>query len=136
MKLSQNPNLRVEDFPGEQDWIGRLFTQLNPFFTAVAQVFDSNIDFATNIRSVTREYVVTTGFQSFSLQWPFKGYTPVDLRVTKATRGSQTEPTILLAAWRYDASQSIVTVTNLVELDSSGVKSMSGRYTFIIRVSI
>jgi hypothetical protein len=79
MKLNQLPNFRVEDFPSQQSWIGKFFTQINPFIQAINQVLDLNIEFGTNIKAVTKEYTITS-FQSFGLQWPYKNNPPVDLR--------------------------------------------------------
>lgn len=135
MKLNQNPNLRVEDFPSEQSWIGKLFTQLNPFITAVNQVFDSNIDFVSNIKAVTKDYSITS-FQSFGLQWPYKESPPNELKITKATKGSQFTPTILLPVWSYDATNAVITVSNLFEISGEGVSALSGRYSFTLRANV
>jgi hypothetical protein len=135
MKLNQAPNFRVEDFPSEQSWIGRLFTQLNPFIQSVNQVFDSNLDFSTNIKSVTVLYNISS-FQTFSLQWPYANNPPVDLRVVQAAKGSGMTPCILLAAWSYDSTKYTITVNNMSEISTSGVSALSGSYRFTIRVTI
>ena len=135
MKLNQLPNLRVEDFPSQQDWIGRLFTILNPFIQAVNQVFDQGIDFSTNIKAVTREYSINN-FQSFSLSWPYSNQPPADLRVIKAQKGTQLSACILLPAWSYDSTRSLITVSSLVEVSTTGVASLSGTYKFKIRASV
>jgi hypothetical protein len=134
MKLNQLPNFRVEDFPSENSWIGKLFVQLNPFIQAINQVLDNHLDFTSNIPSVIRQYTITE-FQAFSFQWPHDTE-PVDLRVTKALKGSQQTPTILLAAWSYDGANSLVRVSQMVEVSSSGVSALSGRYQFWIRASV
>lgn len=135
MKLNQLPNLRVEDFPSEQTWISKLFTQLNPFLQSVNQVFDQNIDYATNVKSVTKVYNITT-FLPFSLQWPFHGFTPMDLRIIQAKKGAQLTSTILLPAWNYDPTDDSITVDNLLEVTESGIAVLSGRYQFTLRVTI
>lgn len=135
MKLNQNPNLRVEDFQSEQSWIGRLFTQLNPFISAVNQVFDSNIDFSTNIKSITKEYTISS-FQAFDLQWPYKDSPPIDVRVTKAAKGSQLTPTVLLIAWSYDATQAVISISEMSEVTGAGITSASGRYAFTLRATL
>lgn len=135
MKLNSVPNFRVEDFQSEQSWIGRLFIQLNPFVQAVNQVCDQNVDFATNIKSVTREFTFTS-FQPISFQWPYSDKPPNDLRVTQALKGTQQTPTILLAAWEYDATDTAITVTKLIELSELGVMSLAGRYQIKIRVNV
>jgi hypothetical protein len=135
MKLNQLPNFRVEDFQSEQSWIGRLFTQLNPFVQAVNQVFDNNLDFATNLKSVTSLYNISS-FQTFSLQWPYPNNPPADLRVIQAAKGSALTPCILLPSWSYDSTKYTVTVNNMVEVSTSGVSALSGNYRFTIRVTI
>lgn len=137
MKLNQLPNFRVEDFESERSWIGRLFTQLNPFIQAVNQVFENNIDFSTNIKSTTRQYTMNvTQFQAFNFQWPYIDQPPGDLRVTQALKGTQLTPTILLPAWSYDATNTLIQVTRMVEVTDSAVVTMSGRYQFSIRVNV
>jgi hypothetical protein len=135
MKLNQLPNFRVEDFQSEQSWIGRLFTQLNPFIQAVNQTFDNNLDFSTNIKSVTTLYNISS-FQSFSLQWPYPNNPPADLRVIQAAKGSAMTPTILMASWSYDSTKSVVTVHTMIEVSGSGTTALSGTYRFTIRVNI
>lgn len=135
MKLNQIPNLRVEDFASEQSWIGRLFIQLNPFIQSVNQVFDNNVDFKTNIKAVSRDYDITA-FQSFNFTWPYSDVAPSDLRVTKAVKGTLQTPTILLPAWQYSTSTSLITVSSLVEVSASGVSALSGRYQFTVRATV
>ena len=135
MKLNQLPNFRTEDFPGEQAWISKLFTQLNPFVQAVNQLFDLNIEFGSNIKAVTREYTISS-FQSFSLTWPYKNNPPVDCRIVKASKGSQATPCILMNAWSYDSATNLITVNNIIELSSSGAAALSGSYKFTLRATI
>lgn len=136
MKLNNLPNLRVEDFPPDQGkWLQRLFIQLNPFFQSLNQVLELGVDYLSNIKSVTREYQITT-FQSFSFQWTHKDSAPADLRVIQATKGSQATPVVLLAAWSYNSTNQTVTVTDLLEASSSGVSAVSGSYKFNIRVTV
>lgn len=138
MKLNQIPNFRVEDFPTEIEWINLLFVQLNPFIQAVNQVLSQNVDFAANIRSVSQSYDQTyVAFQPFSFQWKYPDFPPVDLRVTRAAKGSTLTPTILLAAWEYDATEGVINVSRMVEVTSGlELASLSGRYQFTIRVTV
>lgn len=135
MKLTQIPNLRVEDFSSEQSWIGRLFVSLNPFIQSLNQIINSNIDFTSNIKSVSKEYTITR-FQEFSFQWPFTDSVPNDVRVTRASKTTQKTPTILLLAWSYDTSTKIITVTRMSEVLSSSVSELSGQYNFIVRATV
>lgn len=134
MKLNQLPNFRVEDFASEQSWIGKLFVQLNPFVQAVNNVLDNNVDFSSNIKSIARQYTIFS-FQPFNFQWTYDTE-PGDLRVTKAAKGTQLTPTILLPAWSYDATEKLIQVTQMLEVSASGVAELSGRYQFTIRVTV
>src|SRR3954453_12152845 len=102
MNLNQSPQLRVEDFPSEISWINRLFVQLNPFIQGVSNLFNANIDFSTNIKSISRDYDISS-FQEFSFLWTFSDAVPIDVRVVKASKGTQKTPTILLLAWSYNS---------------------------------
>lgn len=135
MKLTQIPNFRVEDFESEQSWIGRLFINLNPLIQSLNQILDQNIDFSTNIKSVSKVYSITS-FQAFNFTWPFPGVTPQDLRVVKATKGTTQTPTILLAAWSFDSTNSLCQVTDLVELSGGAASSLSGTYNFTVRATV
>lgn len=135
MKLTQVPNFRVEDFSSEQSWIGRLFIQLNPFIQTINQIFDQNIDYSTNIKSVSKSYTITS-FQAFNFTWPFSGTTPIDLRIVKASKGSTQDATILQAAWSFDSTNNLITISRLVEITDSAVVQISGQYQFTIRVTV
>jgi hypothetical protein len=135
VKLNQAINLRVEDFQSEQSWIGRLFTQLNPFIAAVNRVLDNNIDYHSNIKSIVKE-IRMTKFQSFSLLWPYQDSNPLDVRIIKAMKGNQNEACILLNAWKYDAAKREIQITNIFEVTESGIDSLNGSYTFTIRATV
>lgn len=136
MRLSGVPNLRVEDFPADQQsWLSRLFIQLNPFFQSLNQVMSQNLDFSTNIMAVTKDYDQTiTTFQPFSFQWTFTNVKPNDLRCIKALKDST--PTLLLAAWKFDSSTKAITVTDMREVSGTQVSALSGHYQFTIRAMI
>lgn len=137
MKLNQIPNLRVEDFDQAQNWLDRLFIQLNPMIQSLNQIINGGIDFTANIKSVTKDYDLTiTTFQPFSFQWSFTDVPPLDLRIIKALKGGTLTPTILLPAWSYNTSNRAITVSQLVELSSTGVIALSGRYQFSARATV
>lgn len=136
MRLREIPNLRLEDFPSQQSWIGRLFSTLNPFIASLNQVLSQNIDFTDNIKAVTKDYVQDQVFQAFSFTWPFKDNAPVELKVTKATKGATQVPTILCAAWSYNKNESLITVSKLIEITLGGLEDPVGRYQYTIRVSV
>jgi hypothetical protein len=134
-QLNQLPNLRVEDFPSEQGWINKLFVQLNPFIQSVSNLFNNNIDFSTNIKSISRVYDITD-FQEFGFLWSFTDSIPIDVRVIKATKGTQQTPTILLLAWSYNTTTKQITISRMVEVNGTSVSELSGRYQFTIRATV
>lgn len=135
MRISELPALRVEDYLEQQSWIGRLFIQLNSFIQSVNGVVNNNIDYATNIRSVTQLFDVK-GFQEFSLKWPYPSTKPIDLRIISAYKGTEMTPTLLQAAWSYDASKHSINVTRMVELNQAGINELTGPYQFTVRATI
>ncbi len=137
MKLNQSFNLRNEDYPDQSAWIGRLFVVLNTFMTSIAQIFDQNIDFTTNIKSVSKDFDTTSPTYPITFQWPFTQAPPVELRVTVATKDNQA--IVLLPAWSYNASTQAISISYLCECTSSGTISATStgpRYKFTIRVTI
>lgn len=135
MRLNQLPKLRAEDFPTEQQsWIGRLFTNLNPFIEAVNYVINGQIDFQDNISSVTKSYTIST-FQQFNILWPFIP-PPQSLQIVKALKGSNLDGVILLPAWSYDATNKSILVSNILEVTSSGIFVLNGSYQFTVRVTV
>jgi hypothetical protein len=136
MKINQSTNLRVEDYVDQSAWIGRLFTVLNAYFANIDQIFDQNVDYATNIKSVKREFDLSQFTYPIKFAWPFPQAAPTNLQVTKATVG--VEATALLAAWEYNASTSEISVTALTEFVGATVRVpvANSRYRFTIRATI
>ena len=132
--LNQQPKLRVEDFKADQIWLGKLFNNLNPFIEAVFNIINGNIDFSTNINSITNVYNINN-FQVFNISWPFNN-TPQDLRIIQALKGSTQTPTLLMAAWSYDQSSKSISVTNLLEVTSSGNIPVTSLMRFTLRVTV
>lgn len=135
MKLTQQPNLRVEDFAPDQSWLAKLFTQLNPFIADVNQVLDQNVDYTTNIKSVTRPYTIQQ-FVPFTFQWPYQNYPPIQVFVTQASKGTSQTPTCLLLAWSYNLSSSVISVSSMSEVIGGAVSGLSGQYQFTVRATV
>lgn len=135
MKLSQQPTLRAEDFPDFED-APRLFTILNPLINNIAQIFDQNIDYATNIKSITRSFSQTGVTLPLKFTWPFPKYTPGSLAVIQAK--IDLVPKILVAAWSYNASNYEISITELIQVSVPNNEAIvpTSRYDFIIRVTI
>lgn len=136
MKLSQATNLRVEDYPDQAAWIGRLFNVLNPFITTVQQIFDDNVDFATNIRSISKDFDTAQISFPIRFDWSYAQADPAQVTVTKAIVG--VSATILLPAWTFDASTRQISISNLVMVSATGVSALASgtRYKFTIRATV
>lgn len=135
MKLISKPSLRLEEFTGQADWIGKLFSQLNPFFQSVNQILNGNITFQDNIQSVDANYDIKK-FAAFSILWPHNGSNPANLQVMKAYNMESDSPTILVASWNYDASKRSINVKNMLEVKATGNQELNTRFKFSIRVTI
>jgi hypothetical protein len=136
VKLNQTTNLRVEDYPDQAKWIGRLYIVLNSFFSNIDQILDSNIDFSTNIRSITKDFNTTTLTYPIKFAWPHEAYPPIDLQVCKAMADGTA--IALIPAWDYNASTKEISVSALTQVSSSGASAttIGPRYKFTIRVTV
>ncbi len=133
MRLNQKPVLRGEDFK-DQGWIGKLFTQLTPYFEALNNLINGQIDFQDNIAAITVSYTIST-FQQFSILWTFNS-APNSCQIIKALKGSLNTPCILMLSWSYDSTTKSVTISNILEMTSSGNFALNGSYQFTVRVSV
>lgn len=137
MKLNQVTNLRVEDFPDQSKWIGGMFLILNSFITSVSQIINQNVDFATNIKSITKDFDPSTLTYPVRFQWTFPQSPPASLQVCVATKDNV--PVVILPAWSYDSSKEEIAIYYFTELSSSGsasATSPSARYKFTIRATV
>jgi hypothetical protein len=136
MKLNQATNLRVEDYPDQNKWIGRLFIVLNSLFASLNQVLDGNIDYITNIRAVTREYDTSALSFPIIFAWPYTQGEPKDLRVTQAS--ADAVATILEPAWSFNASTRQISVSYMAVLGAGSVSAVTSgvRYKFTIRATV
>lgn len=133
--LRNEPTLRQEDYPKETaSSMSRLFNSLTPFFSAITTLINGEIDYVYNIAAVTRSYSLTNVIVPFSIQWPFVGRPPMDLRITKALAGST--PTILIPAWSFDVSTNTIAVTKILEAPGMSVPVVGVLYQFTVRATI
>ncbi len=135
MKLSQFINLRAEDYPGFKEG-PRLFSVLNPLFVQLRQIFDGNVEFESNIKSILKSFNSTGVTLPVTFAWPYPLVTPQILQITQATVNGT--PAILLPAWSYDSSTYQISITSLVQITTSGTfgVSSSSVYKFNVRVSV
>jgi len=135
-KIDQPINLRVEDFQEQSKWIGRLFVTLQSFFTQVQRVLDNNIDYSTNIRSVTRAYDTSGITFPIRFEWPHPQAEPASLMVIKAMSG--TDATSFIPAWSFNASNREISIESMTELNqgAASAPTTGTRYRFTVRATI
>lgn len=132
MNIYPAPQLRTEDFQEQQEWISKLFIQLNPFFSSL-QSFSQNIDFSTNIQSTTYQ-TTQKEFQKFSFMWPFPFSVPVTCQVVQALRGDSQTPTNLLCQWSFDNSSDLITIFGFTEVTPDYLGGLNGFENYIITI--
>ena len=135
MRLVQQPNLRSEDFPDFKS-ADALFKILNPFFVDLGQILDENIDFSQNIKSVTKSFSSKGIAVPVNFSWPFPKFQPVTLIVTQATKDGT--PIAMAAAWSYNASSAIVSISKLVQIEEPSNLAIvnTSTYNFTVRVTV
>ena len=136
MNLTNIPNLRAEDFSADdKDLVTKLFVQLNPFISSLSQILNQNIDYASNIKSVTQSFNVKD-IAPFSIAWNYINSPPQDVRIINAYKGAALTPSILLCSWSFDATQKSITISNIYEVTSTGIAVAAGIYQYVVRATI
>lgn len=139
MNLNHMPDLRIEDFPDQSDWIGNLFLQINPFTLAVQQLFNNNIDFNTNIKSVTKSYQIEFSNYStenpFLVSWPYTDVSPQTCTIVQAYK-TGSSPTAIICSWKFNASTREILIYSFTEILYTAQIISSGNYSFTIRVTV
>lgn len=135
MKLTQKPLFRAEDFPGWKD-SQRLFNALNPFITNLNQILDNNIDYTSNIRSVTRYFSQTGITLPLTFSWPYNGFQPQSLDIVKAKVDGVAA--CLQAAWDFNASENSISISAVYQLGTTSNTAISETsvYEFTVRVTV
>ena len=133
--IRNEPSLRMEDYPKElAGGFSSLFRTLTPFFTSLTAAVNGSIDFVDNISAVTKSYDMTNVQFPVNIQWPFSGKSPVDLRITMASKANVA--TILIPAWSFDVSTNIISITKILELPGMSAPTVGTRYQFTVRATI
>lgn len=125
--------LRVEDFPSQQEWIGKLLLPINQFLLAATTSINGGITFGDNIPCQTQTLNFTYGGASDfpkTFLWKITS-APIELRVCSATENGV--PVAMVPAWSYTNSQ--VTIAGLILLKSTGVTALKAGavYNVILR---
>lgn len=125
-KITSSSTLRVEDFPGQKDWIGNLFQSLNSFISNVVSVVNGSIEFGPNIPCVTKTLLVS----SFPAKFQYGLSTrPTEVKVCQALKNQL--PVAVVIAWSFDTTQ--ISITSMFELTAAGAVPASGTYQLTLR---
>lgn len=136
MKISPLSQLRVEDFPKEQQkWLPQLFGPLNEFLTSVTSALQQQLDFKSNTLGQEQNFSFTWSSSATNLPLKFAitmSGTPASLVVCQATENKV--PVMLLVAWQSLSGS--IQITDIAKVSSGVVSSLvSGRaYTLRVRV--
>lgn len=132
MLIPELTSIRVEDFPDQKSWIGKLLLPLNQFFLSTVSAVNGNITIGDNIPCQTQVmsfvYGSSTDFpKSFKWNIPDR---PLELRIASATEDGV--PIALVPAWSY--ANGNVSITTLVKLSTSGVSELVTGSTYVVTV--
>jgi len=126
-------SLRVEDFPGQNSWIGKLLFPLNQALSAFTNALNGNITYGDNIPcqtiSLRFTYGGTTDFPK-PIKWQYMA-TPVELRVCSAT---EDETAIgVLPIWYFSNGQ--IYISNIVKVGTGAVSTLASGsvYNIVLR---
>ncbi len=129
-KVSPFSSFRLEDFPGQRDWISTLFLPLNTILTQVTQALNGQITFGQNIPTFTKTITGTNVIlpQTFQVQ---TGFVAQAMSVAQAVKAGSA--VAMVGAWSQ--SGDTITVSKLLEVSESGVLPIDSeaKYTIVMR---
>lgn len=126
-------SLRVEDFPDQKQWIGKLLFPINQFLLSVTKAVNGNIRLGQNIPCQTQSLVFTYGGTSDfpkSFRWNYVD-NPVELRVCSAKESDTAIGVIPI--WYF--SNNMIFISNILKVSSTGVSSLTAgsNYNIVLR---
>ena len=124
--------LRVEDFPSEKEWIGKLLGPMNTFLLDSTSAINGNIEMGVNVPCQTQTLNFTYGSNSLPIQFKWKlPNKPVELRVAQCTEAGSAIAVVI--AWSF--ANSLVSVESIVKLSDNGASSLTSGsvYNLILR---
>lgn len=138
MKIRSTQRLSTEDFVEQKEWIGKVFSPINNFFSQCISILNQGITFEDNILGADHvfDFIYQTDALSFPIgfRWAF-ATPPRALVVVAATEGLT--PVIINLAWQLTVTGQI-SVTSVVKLTAAGgvtVLTAGSRYQLRVRVT-
>lgn len=102
MKIRTTQRLAIEDFSEQKDWIGKLLSPVNSFFTETKKILSEGITFADNMQGA--EHLFDFTYQSSKISLPI-GFLwtlpvpPVAFHVVSATEDGTSVN--IATSWQY-----------------------------------
>lgn len=129
--------LRLEDFPEQKDWIGKLVGPVNDFFRQTIGLVNDGLTFPDNFVGVDRviSFIYTSDAVSLpqAFDWPLK-VSPGALQVVSATENGS--PFIPLVAWQFTAAGA-VSLSRIVRITTApAVAALSATAKYVLRVRV
>lgn len=129
-KVSPFSSFRLEDFPDQRDWIGKLFLQLNSVLQEVTGALNGKVSYGDNVTAFTK----AISGETLSLPQVFKletAFTPTEMAVVQATKNGV--PITMAGAW--SVSGDTITVNELFQISAAGnVPLASGnKFSIVLR---
>lgn len=138
MRVKTTQRLRVEDFPDQKDWIGKLVSPLNDFLTQAIKILNDGLQFTDNF--IGKEHVFDFEYQSDVLSFP-TGFlwtiaaNPKALSVVAATEDD--DPVNVAVSWQFtDLRQvELVHVVRFTTAPAVAALAVGSRYKIRVRVT-
>lgn len=121
---------RMEDFPSQRDWIGKLFLPINTILTQVAAAMDAQVTLGENVPTFTK--VISGNTLSLPQRFQFVGsFTPTQMIIAQATKDGT--PIAMAGAWSINGDA--ITVSKLYEITEDGNIPISAgsKYSIALR---
>lgn len=138
MRIKTTTLLKVEDFPDQKGWIGKLISPINDFFTQAIKIINDGGVFPDNF--VGKDYVFKFTYQTDALTFPqlFKWNLlsrPLALVVVSATEDGV--PFIPGVAWSFttDGSVQLTQVVKLTNAPAVTLLTAGSRYEIRARIT-
>lgn len=133
MLIPSLTTIRVEDFPTEREWIGKLLFPLNQFLLSATTAINGNISLGDNIGCQTQVIQFTYGSTlDFPKQFKYNlTQRPIELRVCSVTENAV--PIAVVHEWEFN--NGVCYINNIYKVTTSGVSNLVvGRnYSIILR---
>lgn len=138
MRIKTTTLLKLEDFPDQKEWIGKLVSPINDFFTQAIKIINDGIVFPDNY--IGKDFLFQFTYQSDAITLPLKFKWPLQTKPNALTVVSALEngvPIIAAVAWSFTTDSS-VQLTQIVKLTGAGgvsVLDAGSKYEIRARVT-